>query len=262
MGLFSGLIRCGGRTFTTEEIRKMTTTFATTIRDIVAEDYRAAAVFQKYNIDFCCGGKRPLEEACREQGLDVAAVKTDLARACSADQPGAPRFSSWDPQMLVAYIVGNHHAYVRDTLPVLLAHTQKIASVHGERRPELNEVAALFAAVNDEMTSHMYKEEAILFPYIVRMASAVAEGRAVPPAPFGTVDNPIRMMEAEHESAGGAMARIRELTNDYAVVDEDCMTFRSCMAELRAFEQDLHAHVHLENNILFPKAQQIEATAR
>lgn len=240
----------------------MSTTLAATIRDIVTEDYRAAAVFQKHNIDFCCGGKRPLEEVCAEQGLDVSAVKADLARACSADQPGAPRFSSWDPQMLVAYIVSNHHAYVRQALPVLLAHTQKIASVHGERRPELVEVASLFNDVNEEMTSHMYKEEAILFPYIVRMASSVAAGQGVPPAPFGTVDNPIRMMEAEHESAGGAMARIRELTGDYSAGDEDCVTFKTCMAELRAFEQDLHAHVHLENNILFPKAQHIEAASR
>jgi regulator of cell morphogenesis and NO signaling len=237
----------------------MNTTLDSTIGAIVADDFRAAAVFHRHGIDFCCRGGRSLEAACHEGGIDPSTLLEEIAAACAPGQAAAPRFASWDAPTLIAYIVGNHHAYVREALPTLVAHTEKLVRVHGERHPELVEVASLVQDVSREMSSHMLKEEHILFPHIQAVAFAAQQGCPPPPSPFGTVDNPIRMMEAEHESAGDAMARIRELTGGYQVPDDGCTTYRVCMRELEAFEQDLHSHVHLENNILFPKARLLEA---
>ena len=240
----------------------MTPTPDMTIRDIVAGDFRAAAVFQRHSIDFCCRGSRSVEEACRSGGMSAEDILYEVAEATASSPAGVPRFNSWDVRLLVGFIVGNHHAFVRRALPTLLAHTKKVAAVHGDHHPELREVATLFERVADEMTSHMGKEEQILFPYMVALAGAAAESAVAPSAPFGTVKNPIRMMEAEHESAGDAMARIRELTSGYAVPADACTTYRVCLQELEEFERDLHEHVHLENNILFPKATRIEAENR
>jgi regulator of cell morphogenesis and NO signaling len=235
----------------------MTATAETTIRDIVASDFRAAAVFHKFGIDFCCGGGSTLSDACQQRNVSEADVLDALTNACAAPDASTPRFNTWDVQTLVSYIVTNHHAYVREALPTVQAHARKIASVHGENHPELREVAGLFDGVADEMTSHMMKEERILFPYIEALGAAAQRKVPPPPAPFGSVSNPIRMMEHEHESAGAAMARIRELTGDYTPPADGCTTYRITMQELAAFEADLHAHVHLENNILFPKAKQL-----
>jgi regulator of cell morphogenesis and NO signaling len=237
----------------------MTPTLDMTIRDIVAGDFRAAAVFQRHGIDFCCRGDRSVEDACRKGGTSAEEVLRELNEVTASARAGGPRFNSWDLRMLVSYIVSNHHAFVRQAMPALLAHTAKVAAVHGDQHPELREVAGLFERVADEMTSHMGKEEQILFPYIVALADAAADAAIAPSAPFGTVRNPIRMMEAEHESAGDAMARIRELTSGYVVPLDACATYRVCFQELEDFERDLHEHVHLENNILFPKAARIEA---
>jgi regulator of cell morphogenesis and NO signaling len=239
----------------------MQATGQSTVGELVAGDFRAAGVFQDYGIDFCCGGRRTVGEVCRERGVDVDTVLSAVTRACAQPDASTPRFTEWDPGTLIGFIVGNHHAYVRRILPLLTGHTRKLASVHGSRHPELQEVATLTEAVADEMTSHMAKEERILFPYIARLAESVEKGQPIPPAPFGTVDNPIRMMELEHESAGAAMARIRTLTGGYTVPDDGCTTYRVCLQELEAFERDLHAHVHLENNLLFPKARALAVAA-
>jgi regulator of cell morphogenesis and NO signaling len=235
----------------------MTATAETTIRDIVASDFRAAAVFHKFGIDFCCGGGSTLSDACQQHNVKSVEVLEALTAACAAPDPTTPRFDAWDVQALVSYIVSNHHAYVREALPTIQAHTHKLASVHGENHPELREVVGLFDGVSDEMTSHMMKEEHILFPYISALGIAAQRGQSAPKAPFGSVSNPIRMMEHEHESAGAAMARIRELTGGYVPPADGCTTYRITMQELAAFEADLHTHVHLENNILFPKAKQL-----
>ena len=240
----------------------MSPTAATTVREIVAQDFRAAAVFERHGIDFCCGGNRTVAAASQERGVAVDTVLAELATACAASASDAPRYGTWDLPTLVSYIVANHHGYVRGAIPPLVAHTQKIAAVHGERHPELRSVEALFDQVAQEMMAHMFKEERILFPFIVAMAEAAAQERPLPGAPFGTVEGPIRMMEHEHESAGGAMARIRELTGDYTPPDDACTTYRVCLQELKAFEDDLHVHVHLENNILFPKACVLESTGQ
>jgi regulator of cell morphogenesis and NO signaling len=235
----------------------MTASTETTVRDIVASDFRAAAVFQRFGIDFCCGGGATLNDACRSQNVDADEVLEALTSACATPDPRTPRFNAWDVGTLVTYIVSNHHAYVREALPAIQAHTRKIASVHGENHPELHEIARVFDGVADEMTSHMMKEERILFPYITALGAAAQRGTEPPFAPFGSVSNPIHMMEAEHESAGAAMARIRELTAGYTAPADACTTYRVSLQELEAFEADLHAHVHLENNILFPKAKEL-----
>jgi regulator of cell morphogenesis and NO signaling len=237
----------------------MTATLDMTIRDIVANDYRAAAVCERYGIDFCCHGNRTVEDACREGHARAEDVLQAIADATSSPATGGPRFNNWDLPALASYIVANHHAYVREALPAVLTHTRKIADVHGIRHPELTEVAHLVEQVAKEMTSHMMKEEDILFPYIVGLVAAARGDGPLPSAPFGTVQKPIRMMEAEHESAGDAMARIRALTSGYRAPDDACPTYRVCLQELEAFERDLHEHVHLENNILFPKALKVEA---
>jgi len=237
----------------------MTATEDMTVREIVANDFRAAAVFQRHGIDFCCKGNRSVEDACTSRGISPERVLREVADATATPGTGGPRFNSWDLKTLVSYISTNHHQFVRRMIPVLLAHTRKVASVHGEAHPELSEVAKLFAGIADEMTSHMAKEEHILFPHIVALEEASAAGRPPAPSPFGTVRNPIRMMEHEHDSAGEAMARIRSLTSGYVLPQGACTTYRVCLQELEAFELDLHEHVHLENNILFPRAVQLES---
>jgi len=227
----------------------------TTVGDVVARDFRAAAVFHRYGIDFCCGGKRSLAAACADRGVRTDEVLGAVEQACTRPTSDTPRFSEWDPDTLIAYIVGTHHAYVRRALPVLTAHTRKVAAAHGTRHPELVEVAAVWARVADEMTSHMAKEEIVLFPYISQAAGAVRRGEAIPRAPFGSIDNPVRAMEHEHDAAGDAIAQIRGLTNGYALPEDACTTYRICLKELEEFERDLHTHVHLENNLLFPKAR-------
>jgi regulator of cell morphogenesis and NO signaling len=232
----------------------MDLTGQSTVGDIVAGDFRSAAVFHEFGIDFCCGGKRVLEDVCRERQIDPDVVLDAISRACSAPS-SAPHFDEWAPETLIAFIVDKHHGYVRRALPSLTANTQKLANAHGKRHPELPEVARLTQAVAVEMLSHMAKEECVLFPYIAEIADAVREHRPIPEPPFGTIENPIRMMEHEHESTGAAIARIRELTSGYQVPPDGCTTYRVALQQLAEFERDLHAHVHLENNILFPRAK-------
>jgi regulator of cell morphogenesis and NO signaling len=229
-----------------------------TIGEIVASDYRTAAVFQRHGIDFCCNGARTLERACRDAGADTAAFVRELEKVTSRPDQLLPRFNSWDVPALVSYIVANHHAYVREMLPLLISHSGKIADVHRHRHPELPRVAQLVRQIADEMTAHMMKEEQILFPYIVRLAAAKARGLAAPSAPFASIVNPIHKMEAEHESAGHIMLELRELTDGFKRPDDACSTYAACLQELEAFERDLHTHVHLENNLLFPKASALE----
>lgn len=229
-----------------------------TIGDIVAADYRAAAVFERYGLDFCCGGKQTLEEACRQPAVDAAALMREL-EALEAVPSGGDDAAALPVDQLADHIVSTHHAYVRSAIPILEAHTSKIAAVHGSRSPELPEVASLVAAIAEEMLHHMTKEEQVLFPYIKALVRAERSGAPRPFMPFGTVQNPIRMMELEHQSAGDEMRAIRELTRNYEVPDFACATYRACLLELQEFETDLHRHVHLENNVLFPRALEIES---
>ena len=230
----------------------------TTLKNIVTKDFRAAAVFEKYSLDFCCRGGKTVEEACREGGLDPENVLDELKKLDGAGTGPDGRYAEWPLDFLSDYIVNTHHAYVRGAIPVLDAHTRKIVSVHGANHPELVEIAGHFQAVAAELASHMMKEERILFPFIKTLALADRNPGTFRMPPFGTVRNPIAMMEAEHRNAGDALAAIRALSGGYAPPEDACTTYRVTFQELKQFEQDLHQHVHLENNILFPKAVAIE----
>ncbi len=231
-----------------------------TLADIVISHPRTAAVLEKHALDFCCGGRTTLKEACSEKGLRCEDVEAEIRTAMEhrSGAQDAPDFSSMAADALTKYIVETHHRYVRETLHVIHAHTRKIAEVHGSRHPELREIADCFTRVVGEMEPHMMAEEQILFPYIEHLSAARRERRRIPTAPFGTVQNPIHMMEAQHETAGGLLARIRVVSNDYQVPEDACTTYRLTFRELREFEEDLHRHVHLENNILFPRAVALE----
>ena len=233
----------------------MTASPDSTVGAIVSKDFRAAAVFDRFGIDFCCGGRRTLSEACRERSVDVSSVVHEVELACGSPTAEIPRFGEWGPEALVAYIVANHHAYVRRAMPRIAARAAKVVASHGARHPELGEIVDVFNRLAEEMTSHMAIEERVLFPYILELVEAERLENPLPAARFGSIEDPIGMMEIEHESAGGAMAWIRSQTGDYRPPIDACPTWRVWLQELEAFERDLHVHVHLENNLLFPKAK-------
>lgn len=228
-----------------------------TLSEIVTLNFKAAAVFEKYNLDFCCGGKKPVAEACREKGISSSEVFEEL-KSIESERSKSENYADWGADFLIDYIVNNHHAYITRMTPVLSAHTQKIASVHGKNHPELLRVADSFEKVYKELKQHMMKEEQILFPFVKQLSAAKSGGRKAEAPYFGTVKNPIRLMEAEHQVAGDEMYEIRNLTNGYSIPEDGCNTYAVTMQELRDFEEDLHKHIYLENFILFPKAVELE----
>ena len=236
----------------------METSQEVTVKDMVTADYRTAFIFERYAIDFCCGGKKTLDAACAEAGVDPRAVRQYLAMLSLGTILQPEQFGDWPVDALVEHIVQKHHAYVRRMSPVLIAHTTKIASVHGKNHPELNAIASHVAFVTEELTRHMQKEELLLFPYMRSLAAADREHRTIAPPPFVSIRNPIRMMEQEHVVAGDAFKYVRGASLGYTVPDDGCTTYRVTYSELDEFERDLHQHVHLENNILFPKAIDLE----
>jgi regulator of cell morphogenesis and NO signaling len=230
---------------------------ARTVGELVSEDFRTAAVFEQFGIDFCCNGRRTLDDACRAAAADPVTVVHAL-RSLPLETGADDEASRWPISTLIDVIVSTHHAYVRAALPVIAKHLAKLDEVHGSRHSELARVAATFRQVAADLMLHMVKEEQVLFPYVRHLAEAGDDDVEREPSPFGTVANPIRMMEREHEEAGNGMRLIRMLTNDYTAPADGCTTYAVTMAELREFERDLHRHVHLENNVLFPAALRIE----
>lgn len=228
-----------------------------TVGELVAEDYRRAGVFSKYGIDFCCGGKRSLQEACRRKNVSSEVLITELTKLDEKTETSDERFNEWEPDVLAEYIVKTHHRYVREKIPEISTYSGKVARVHGDRHPEVIEIATIFNRLAEELSSHLEKEENILFPYIRHMVLAKINGTHPNQPFFGTVENPIQMMEKEHDDAGREMARIEELSNAYNAPDDACTTFRILYQNLNAFDEDLHKHIHLENNILFPKVLQL-----
>lgn len=230
-----------------------------TIGELVAEDYRTAEVFKRYGIDFCCGGGRTVQEACARKGVDYDQLVSSLDHTSSVESATPTlHFNRWSLRFLVAYIINIHHAYVRENLPLLKGVITKVARVHGEAHPEVVEIARLFDVLAEELEQHMAKEEDKLFPYIRQLAVADKQETAAAPPPFGTVQNPIRMMVHEHDQAGATMREIRRLSDGFTPPQEACTTYCVMYAKLQEFEEDLHQHVHLENNILFPKAAALE----
>ena len=227
-----------------------------TVGEIVAADFRTARVFEQFGIDFCCGGQRSVAEACRAAAADPEAVERALQALppVGDDDDQDPR--RWRLGQLIDHILITHHMYVRTSIPLISRYLEKLWGVHGQRHPELGRIRAAFAELSEVLLQHMRKEEFVLFPYL-RELGKMAESQSLP-SPFGTVENPIRMMEREHQEAGDQMRLIQELTDDYTAPADGCATYRACFAELAQFERDLHRHVHLENNVLFPRAVEIE----
>jgi len=219
-----------------------------TIGQIVADDYRAAAILKTAGIDFCCGGNKSLELACAEKNVDAQILSGEI-KQLELSSPGIHHdFKNWDLGFLADYIVNIHHRYVLKTLPDLLFYTQKIADVHGNNHPELIEVASLFFEINRELLQHLKQEEEVLFPAIKDVRKNETQGAKT------IIKEEISRMKGEHEFAGGAMDKINIITKGYKVPDDGCNTYRVAFKLLEEFEDDLHTHVHLENNILFSKA--------
>ncbi len=230
-----------------------------TIGQFVADDYRTASVFKSFGIDFCCKGNRTISEVCNKKDIPEEELQKALQKTLEQDKSPHSNFVHWSLDLLADYIEKKHHRYVRSKIPELSAYLDKLCKVHGKNHPELFEIKELFYASSGELLSHMNKEEKILFPVIRTLAEADAGSTSnIQRPPFGTVKNPIYMMMHEHENEGERFRKIASLTNEYTPPADACTTYRVAFALLKDFEEDLHLHIHLENNILFPKAVELE----
>jgi regulator of cell morphogenesis and NO signaling len=229
-----------------------------TIGEIVTRDYRKAQIFKSFGIDFCCGGKKTIAEVCESKGIDTAAVKKALASVTGEAKTGENDYLKWDMGFLTDYIINTHHQYVKENTQFIMELANKVARVHGDHHPELIKVAEIFTLVGADLMLHMNKEEKILFPAIKDLATVQRDGGSIPQVAFGSVSHPIRMMEVEHEEAGEALQTIREITNNFTLPADACNSYTILFKKLDEYESDLHRHVHLENNILFPKAILVE----
>jgi regulator of cell morphogenesis and NO signaling len=233
----------------------------TQVADVASRFPATIKVFQKRGIDFCCGGKRGLATACAEGGIDLSLLRTELQTAIAC----APEDTDGLPEMpldeLTRHIVARYHDTLREELPRMERMMQKVLAVHGPKHPWLDGVAQTFSALRDDMLPHMQKEEDVLFPFISRMASEQASVH-LPPAPFGALQNPIRMMEMEHEAVGSLLVELRFQTNGYVPPEGACNTFRGLYHAFAELERETHEHIHVENNILHPRAMALEARLR
>lgn len=229
-----------------------------TLGQIAAKDLRKAEVFKKYGLDFCCGGKKTVKEACLEKGLDITKIEQELQQADKLPASRPIPYNDWSLDFLADYIVNTHHSYVAKVLPDIRAYAEKVMNVHCSRHPELKPIRQLIEEVNSEMMAHMVKEEKILFPYIKGLAAATNGQEPPQAAHFGTVQNPINVMLMEHEVVSENLKKIREYSNDFTLPEDACASYSLLYHMLEEFDQDLILHVHLENNILFPKTLELE----
>jgi regulator of cell morphogenesis and NO signaling len=232
-----------------------------TVREIALEQPTSIRVFEHYGIDYCCGGRKPLAEACAAGNLEVDAVIAALEAAAQGPASNGEDWTSASLEKLSGHIVATHHAYVKRELPRLVGLAEKVVHRHGDTQAELPLIQTKLALLDEELTQHLGKEEVVLFPYVVKLERALEAGSTLPHGCFGTVANPIAMMTAEHDAAGGLLAEIRGLSHHFTTPVGACPTYHAFYDGLREFEQDLHQHIHLENNILFPRAIQLETGA-
>lgn len=238
----------------------MTVIAAKTVREVAVANPAATRVFEQFGIDYCCGGNQALEHACQKAGVsfdevvDSLEMEEEKARA-------SQQVHDWQSEPLselIAHIKNTHHKYTREATARLMALLQKVCSVHGRNHPELHGIRESLGGLSQELTTHLMKEEMVLFPYIERMEESVLQGEPVLPGPFGSVQNPVAMMQHEHDSAGAALRSIRKSSNDFAPPPDACISYQTLYRALADFEADLHQHIHLENNILFPRAIAME----
>ena len=231
---------------------------STIVKEIVAQNFQTAQVFEKYGIDFCCKGNRPLNKAAEEKKINVKELISELEGSFKTESNSQERFNEWDLVFLSNYIVNNHHAYVREAIPRIQAHLEKVENRHGKSHSHMLTVNKLFKQLSDELFAHMLKEEKVLFPIVKYLEDCKKFNERPKNSGYKTIKNPINAMEFEHDGAGNIMAKIRNLTDNYNLPADACTTFTLTYKELDEFEHDLHKHIHLENNILFPKAIKLE----
>lgn len=229
-----------------------------TIGEYVTNDFRIASIFSKYGIDFCCKGDRTIEEACKLKGLNTEIIEKEIDSITKSKDSNTINYQSWSVDLLIDHIIKNHHKYIEVKTPILLNYLDKLCKVHGNVHPELLKINELFINSAKELAQHMKKEELILFPFIEKMSNAIQNNLNLEFPLFGKVENPISMMKNEHENEGDRFEKISNLTNNYTPPNDACNTYKVTFLMLQEFEQDLHRHIHLENNILFIKAIEME----
>ena len=231
-----------------------------TVRELALEVPAATRVFEKMGIDYCCGGKRSLADACAVAGVKIEDVQLELTTASHAHWE-EPNFHTATLEELINHVVGKHHSFTRLEIARLNALLEKVCAAHGENHPELFQINLLFRELGADLETHMTKEERVLFPYVVRMEAATKQHVSLFRPPFGTVANPVRMMMLEHDRAGELLKEIRTQSANYTVPLDGCFSYQTLYTALEALEKDLHQHIHLENNILFPRAVEMEPVA-
>ncbi len=233
-----------------------------TVRDLALEMPQATRVLERLKIDYCCGGDMPLSEACATAGIEVANLERMLAEAELAEVQGngSQDFQQATLSELIGHILDKHHVYTKSEMARLDPLIDKVIAAHGENHAELRVIGNVFQRLCADLKPHMFKEEEVLFPYILEMERASQQQRPAPMAPFGTVNNPVRMMMMEHETVGAILRELRELSSNYTVPADGCISYQTLYQALEAFEGDLHQHIHLENNILFPRAIELEGS--
>lgn len=229
-----------------------------TIGEIIAKDWRKAEILKKYRIDFCCGGKKTLQEVCTKNNLHYAEIKKELENNDFAQIQKNDQFNEWSINFLIDYIINNHHTYVKRSSIFIKEIVTKVASVHGTNHSELNLIKSHILILLDELEQHMNKEELILFPHIKEMVIAKAEKNKLPNSLFESIINPVSLMELEHTDAGENLGEIEKLSNQFTPPTDACTSYKTLYAKLKEFQNDLFQHIHLENNILFPKAIKLE----
>lgn len=236
----------------------MKATFDQTVREIAVERPASLRVFESFGIDYCCGGQRSLREACERASVSPDEVLNRISAAEGENSTAPVDWAHANVAELTRHIVDDHHSYIRRESPRLISLCAKVIGRHGAAHPEVKSIQELFQALTDELSLHMMKEENVLFPYLAQMEASFREERTVPPAIFGSVEMPISRMLADHDDAGVLTARIRSLSGGFATPADACPTYRALYQGLEDFARDLHQHVHLENNILFPRALEME----
>ncbi len=233
---------------------------AKSIGEFALEVPNAISILEKWQIDYCCKGGRSIHDACADAGITVSELMNEIGNGRTTDET-----RQWQDEKLSAlqkYIVDTHHGFTRDILETIVQLADKVAMRHGPRHPEVMGVQKIAHQMYDDLIPHMMKEEQVLFPYVERMEAAIERGEQPPMPFFGTVQTPVRMMMLEHEAVGDLLAELRQVTNDYRLPDDACLSFRALYERLADIEQDLHQHIHLENNLLFPRAASMEESAR
>lgn len=232
-----------------------------TVREVAVQVPDSTRVFEKLKIDYCCGGNQSLTEACASAGVEVKNVIAMLGAVSQPNLAGKHTldFQSFSLSELITHILNTHHVFTKAEMDRLETLTEKVIGAHAANHPELLQVGDLLQRLCADLKPHMFKEEQILFPYIMALELAAAQNQSRPFAPFGTVNNPVRMMMMEHDAVGEILRELRMTTADYTIPPDGCISYQTLYRALEGFERDLHQHIHLENNILFPKAVALEA---